>query len=126
MKTIKQKYSINAPVKTVWQGLVSPKIINKWGGGPVSMDDQVGTEFTLWGGDIHGKNIKVSQNKELIQEWCRGDWDQPSKVTFTLKEKGSKTDINLLHENVPDEEAANIDDGWKTYYLDPLKELLEK
>jgi len=126
MKTIKQSYSINASVENVWQALVDPKIIDKWGGSPAQMNDKVGTKFTLWGGDIYGKNIKVSQNKELVQEWFGGKWEKPSKVTFTLKEKGGKTEVNLLHEDVPDEEANDIDDGWKTYYLGPLKELLEK
>lgn len=126
MKTIKQSYTINAPIQDVWQALVDPKIIDLWGGGPASMDDKVGTKFTLWGGDIYGKNLKVSESSELIQEWFGGKWEKPSKVTFTLKVKGSKTEVNLLHEDVPDEEAKDISEGWKKYYLGPLKELLEK
>lgn len=126
MRTIKQTYVINASLQKVWQALVDPKIIDKWGGGSAHMDDKVGTKFTLWGGDIYGKNIKVTPNKELIQEWFGGKWEKPSKVIFTLKAKGGKTEINLLHEDVPDEEAKDISEGWKKYYLGPLKELLEK
>lgn len=125
MKTIKQTYTINASVENVWKALIDPKIIDKWGGGPAKMDDKVGTKFSLWGGEIYGKNIKVSENKELKQEWFEGKWDKPSKVTFSLKEKGNKTEIKLLHEDVPDDEADDIDEGWKTYYLGPIKELLE-
>jgi len=73
MKTIKQKYSIKAPVEKVWQSLVDPKIIKQWGGGPAKMDDKVGTNFKLWGGDIYGKNLKVIKNKLLIQNWISGD-----------------------------------------------------
>lgn len=126
MKTIKQIYKISASIQDVWRALVEPEVINQWGGGPVHMDDKMGTEFTLWGGDIHGKNIKVVENKELIQDWYGGDWEKPSKVTFTLIEKGNDTELSLLHEDVPDEEVKDIADGWKTYYLGPLKELLEK
>jgi activator of HSP90 ATPase len=86
----------------------------------------VGTEFTLWDGDIHGKNIKVVPNKKLVQEWFSGDWEKSSIVTFTLIKKGNKTELNLLHEDVPNEEIKDISDGWKTYYLGPLKQLLEK
>jgi activator of HSP90 ATPase len=126
MKTIRQVYKINAQVQKVWEALVDPKVIAQWGGGPASMDGKTGTKFSLWGGDIHGKNIKAIENKELVQEWFSGNWDKPSKVTFTLVEKGNDTELSLLHEDVPDEEAKNIADGWKTYYLGPLKELLEK
>ncbi len=126
MKTIKQVYKIKAPVNKVWEALTDPKIISRWGGGPARMDGKIGTEFSLWGGDIHGKNIKVIKNKELVQEWFGGEWDAPSKLTFTLTQKEGLTELDLFQENVPDGEAADIADGWKTYYLGPLKELLEK
>lgn len=126
MKTITQTYLINADVDKVWQALTDHKIIEKWGGGPAKMDSAVGTKFTLWGGDIHGKNIKVVKNKALVQDWSSGDWEKPSKVTFTLTPQDDGVKVDLLHEDVPDREADEITDGWKQYYLGPLKDLLEK
>jgi uncharacterized protein YndB with AHSA1/START domain len=32
---IVESYLINAPVSKVWQALVDPDLIEKWGGGPV-------------------------------------------------------------------------------------------
>ena len=51
---IERNYLINAPVSKVWQALMEPNLIEKWGGGPVEMRADVGAEFTLWGGSIHG------------------------------------------------------------------------
>lgn len=126
MKAIKQTYLINAPVADVWKALVDPQIIDKWGGGPAQMTDKVGFEFKLWGGDIHGKNLEVEPSKKLVQDWVSGDWKNPSKVTFILNSEADKTVLELLHENVPDEEEKSIDQGWKDYYLGPLKKLLEE
>lgn len=125
MKTIKQKYLVNAPLEKVWQALVDPKEISKWGGGPAKMSEEENFEFSLWGGDIYGTNIKVVKEKKLVQDWYGGKWEKPSKVTFNLEEKGGKIEIELIHEDIPDSEAADIDDGWKRYYLGPLKDLLE-
>jgi len=125
MKTIKQEYQINAPLEKVWEALVEPKVIEKWGAGPVKMSDEEGFEFELWGGDIHGKNIEVTKNKKLIQEWYSGNWPKPSKVTFTLSSEGGSTTVSLTHENIPDEEAKDIEGGWNSYYLGKIKELLE-
>ncbi|MBI2031865.1 MAG: SRPBCC domain-containing protein [Candidatus Levybacteria bacterium] len=126
MKTIRQEYLINASVERVWRALVDPKEIDKWGAGPAKMDDKVGTKFSLWGGEVHGTNTKVEKNKLLQQDWFGGDWKEPSIVRFVLSEKEGKTKVELVHENVPDDEHDDIDDGWKRYYLGPLKKYLEK
>ncbi|OGE44120.1 hypothetical protein A3B45_04190 [Candidatus Daviesbacteria bacterium RIFCSPLOWO2_01_FULL_39_12] len=125
MKSIQQKYIINAPLAKVWQALVDPSLIEDWGGGPAKMGDQAGFEFELWGGDIYGKNIEVVPQSKLVQEWTAGEWNQPSKVTLTLSGKGNKTTVELLHEDVPDGETLEFEDGWKTNYLGPLKEYAE-
>ena len=129
MKTIKQTYQIKAPVEKVWQALVDPKIIEKWSGAGAKMDANVGTKFELWGGDIHGTNTQVvnppSGGKKLVQDWYGGDWDEPSKATFTLEDKNGETEITLVNENVPDEQVDDIEDGWTRYYLGEIKKLLE-
>jgi len=126
MKTIKQVHHINAPVQKVWQALTDPKIIDSWGGGPAKMSAKAATSFSLRGGDIHGKNIEVVEGKKLVQEWFSGDWKKPSKVTFNLKEEKTKKTVELLHEDVPDEEEADIAEGWNVYYMDEIKKFLEK
>ena len=125
MKTIKQTYRIEAPIEGVWEALVNPSEIDAWGGGPAVMDDKVGTEFSLWNGDIHGKNIEVKQYELLKQEWVSGDWPEPSIVTFLLTPNGNGTKVDLVHENIPDKETKEIEEGWKKYYLGEVKNLLE-
>jgi len=125
-KIIRKVYKISTPIEQVWKALVDPEIIDKWGGSPSKMDEKVGTEFRLWDGDIHGKNVEVVKEKKLVQEWFSGDWPEPSTVKFTLKSENSKTILELQHTDVPDDEVDDIDQGWDDYYLGPLKEMLEK
>lgn len=122
---IKQKYLIKAPIEKVWEALVSEKVIDQWGGGPVKMDDKAGSKFSLWGGDVWGKNIEVIRNKKLVQDWYGGDWKKLSKVTFILKSKGGSTEVDLIHTDVPRDEESDFADGWKDYYLGEIKKLLE-
>lgn len=125
MKTIVQDYHINASIEKVWQALTNAKEIEEWGAGPAEMDENMSTKFSLWGGDIHGTNIEVEKFKKLVQEWYFEDWHEPSIVTFKLTKQKEFTKLELLHENVPDEEYEDIDEGWKEYYLGPLKKYLE-
>lgn len=126
MKTIRQTYLIDSSINRVWEALVNPKEIKNWGGGSAKMDGNVGTKFEIWGGDIYGTNTKVIKNKVLEQDWYGGNWPQASKVTFMLSEENGKTKLDIVHRNVPDSEATSIDEGWKQYYLGPLKDYLEK
>jgi activator of HSP90 ATPase len=126
MKTIQKSCVITAPVEFVWKAFVDPHEIDAWGGGPAVMDDNEGTAFSLWGGDIYGKNIEVVINKKLVQEWYGGDWAEASRVTFTFASEGNKTQVELLQENVPDSEAKDIDSGWDDYYIGQIKAYLEE
>ena len=123
---IEQKYNIKAPVDKVWQAFVDPKIIDQWGGGPAEMDGEEGTRFSLWGGDIYGTNTKVIKHKLLEQNWFGGKWDKPSKASFHFTAKGDRTELKLVHKNIPETAVRDIEQGWKDYYLGPIKELLEE
>lgn len=125
MKSIKKNYEIHASIARVWDALVNPSEIENWGAGPAKMDDKVGSRFELWGGDIWGTNTKTEVNKLLVQDWYAGDWKEPSKLEIKLTETNGKTKVTLLHENVPNSEIDEIDDGWDRYYFEPIKEYLE-
>lgn len=126
MKSLHLQFVINASNDKVWQALVDPKIIELWGAGPAKMDEQVGTQFKLWSGDIYGTNLDVVPQKKLVQNWFGGQWHKPSVLTLTLTEKGDATTVNLDQTDVPDDEADDIKRGWSNYYFGPMKELLEK
>lgn len=125
-KPIHQTYKIKAPVASVWKALIDPKQIDAWGGGPAKMNDKDGFKFSLWGGDIYGKNLEVVPMKKLKQEWSESKWKSTSLVTFLLSEKNNETIVELDHKNVPESSYKDIDSGWKYYYMGPLKEYVEK
>jgi len=128
MKHIHQTYTIKAPVSKVWQALTDAARIEQWGAGPAQMNPTEGGEFSLWDGDIHGTNTKVVPDTLLEQDWYGHDNPERCyKVTYTLKAvDGNTTAVALVQADVPDDEAQDFEDGWRDYYFDPIKELLEK
>jgi len=126
VKSLKLEYLIDSPPYSVWKALTDPKVIVEWGAGPAKMSEKENSEFSLWGGDIHGKITKVILSRELRQDWYGGDWDNPSKVVFKLTEKNGKTLVELSQTDIPASEFDDIEDGWERYYLGEIKKLLEK
>jgi len=126
MPTIEQKYEMNATPEEVFDALVNPDKIQHWSGDEAKMSPEVGGSFVLWGGQMFGTNIEVVKNKKLVQEWCYDQWEAPSKVTFTIRAKGKKTIVELVHEDVPEKSLKSIDEGWDSYYLGAMKDMFEE
>lgn len=90
------------------------------------MSARKGVKFSLWGGDIYGKNLKVVKEKQLVQEWYAGEWNHPSIVTIQLKLDRLGTQVDLVHKGVPKGEYDKIKKGWEEYFFGPMKKYLEK
>ncbi len=125
MPTIQKTYEMNATPEEVFNALVNPDLIQDWSGDEVKMNAEVGGKFSLWGGQMYGTNLEIVKNKKLVQEWCYDQWEEPSKVTFTIKIKDKKTIVELLHEDVPERSVNSISDGWDAYYLGAMQEMFE-
>jgi activator of HSP90 ATPase len=126
MPTIQKTYEMNATPEEVFEALVNPELIQNWSGDEAQMSANVGGTFSLWGGQMFGVNLEVVKNKKLVQEWSYEQWADASKVTFTIKTKGKKTIVELIHEDVPEKSVNSISDGWDAYYLGAMQLMFEE
>jgi len=125
MPDYRYKISIKETAEIVFSAITNPLSLELWTGYPAVMEAVENTEFSLWDGDISGKNLSVAINEKLVQEWYFEDQEAPSIVTIILIRENSKTLIELTHTNIPDDAFENISTGWKAYYFQPLKKFLE-
>ncbi|MBU8893088.1 MAG: SRPBCC domain-containing protein [Bacteroidales bacterium] len=125
MKDFKKYYIIPAEPEEVYASLTNPFTIELWSGYPAVMDENSGTEFSLWEGDITGKNIDIIKNKKIVQEWYFGEQPEQSIVTINLFENKKGTQVELNHKNIPDEDFDNIKEGWNDFYFGAIKAFFE-
>lgn len=121
MKNIHQKHHITAPVEDVYLALTHPLTLELWTGYPAEMSTDPGSEFSLFEGEIVGKNLEFQKNSLIKQQWYFEGEPLDSIVTLTLRPEKNNTVIELLHENVPDEVFEEMDNGWKKIYFGSLK-----
>ena len=117
MKTFKKTFIIHAELTDVYSALTNPVTIELWSGYPAVMGSEAGSEFSLWEGDISGKNIEIIENKKLMQEWYFGDQKESSIVTIYLIRDFGSTQVTVEHINIPDDDFDNIAEGWREYYM---------
>jgi activator of HSP90 ATPase len=125
MKDLKKYYKIKAAPAEVYAALTNPFSIELWTGEKAVMSTTAGEEFSLFGGDIAGRNLQFEPDRKIIQEWYFGDQETPSIVTITLSPEKYLTKIELLHTNIPDEAYEDINLGWDDSYFGSLKEFFE-
>ncbi len=116
MKTFKRKFLINAEPSDVYAALTNPHTIELWSGYPAVMSTVPGSEFSLWEGDITGKNLEFIENKRVVQEWNFGDRSERSVVTITIVPDGENSSVTVEQTIFPDEDFAEISEGERILY----------
>lgn len=125
MKDFKKYYILNATPEEVFAALTNPATIQLWSGDPATMSTEPESEFSLWEGNISGKNLEFEKDKKIVQQWYFGDQEEPSIVTMKLFADGNKTSLELRHTNIPDDDFENIVNGWNDIYFGSLIEFYE-
>jgi len=100
MKTFKKTFRINAEPSDIYSAITNPFTIALWSGYPAQMSTEPGSEFSLWEGDITGKNIEFIQDKKVVQEWYFGDQSLKSIVTITIAPDRENSAVTVEHENL--------------------------
>lgn len=117
MKTFKKTFRINAEPSDVYSALTNPVTIELWSGYPARMSTEPGSEFSLWEGDITGRNVEFIENRKVVQEWYFGDQPEKSIVTISITPQGEYSLVTVEHTNIPDNDFSDIAEGWKEYYI---------
>jgi uncharacterized protein YndB with AHSA1/START domain len=121
MKSFKKYYIIPAPPEDLYLALTNPLTLQLWTGEEAVMSTEPGSEFSLWGGSITGKNIEFEPNKRIVQQWYFGDQPEESIVTIKLHAHEAGTSAELRHTNIPDEAYEDIVEGWNEAYFGELE-----
>jgi activator of HSP90 ATPase len=117
MKTFKKTFKINAEPSDVYAAITNPYTLELWTGYPAVMSEVPGSDFSLWEGDITGRNIEFVKDKKIVQEWYFDDQFEESIVTITIQPDGENSQVIVEHTNIPDTEFAEFAEGWKEYYI---------
>lgn len=126
---ITQKVIVPATPDEVYNAFLDLKQHSEFTGSKAEGKSIEGGEFTAWDGYIHAKTIELEKGKRIVQEWVTTEWPQdfpPSKLELTFKDLGGKTEIAMVHSDVPVRQEADLKQGWIDFYWEPLTKYFEK
>ena len=122
MKDYKQYFLISAEPAEVYAALTNAATLQLWTGEPAIMNDEPGSEFSLWQGSIVGKNLEFEPGRKIVQEWFFGEQEPASIVTILLHPHKQGTSAELRHTNIPGEAYDEIVEGWNDVYFNALQD----
>ncbi len=117
MKTFKKTFRIYAEPSDVYSALTNPFTIEVWSGYPAIMSEEPGSEFSLWEGDITGRNLEFIKDRKIVQEWYFGEQTDKSIVTISIQSDKEDSQVTVEHTNIPDKDFTGIAEGWREYYI---------
>ena len=80
------------------------------------MPAEPGSEFSLWDGDICGRNLEFIPDRKVVQEWYFETSLRDPLYNFNSAIQGRFSSHCRAH-NIPDEDFENIAEGWREYYM---------
>jgi uncharacterized protein YndB with AHSA1/START domain len=126
---IKQTALIDASPLEVYEAYVNPKKHAAFTGQSATGEPRVGGKFAAGDGYITGRYLELEKGKRILHEWTTTEWPEgypPSLLEITLKPKGRKTMLVMVHSQVPGEQVDYYAEGWKEFYWKPMKEYFAK
>ncbi len=130
VKTLRQKIIIpNASPEEVYDAYIDQRKHADVTGASAEIEPVVGGKFVAWEGYIIGKILELEKGKRVVQEWSTTEWPEgygPSRLELSFKAVKEGTEITLVQENVPEEDATDYDEGWYEFYWDPMKAYFKK
>ena len=124
MKDFKKYFRLDASPADLYNALTNPVMIEIWSGEPAVMSTEPGSDFSLWDGEIVGRNLEFVADQKIVQQWFFGE-ETDSVVTIKLHADKSGTNVEVSQTNIPDDAYDNMVEGWESDYFGSLKELFD-
>src|SRR5271170_862146 len=123
-RPVHHEITVPASPAAVFHAYTTSREHAEFTGSSARMSSRIGGAFTCGDASILGFNLDLVPGKRVVQAWRLSHWKPGvySLVTLSLTKKGKGTLLVLDHLAIPPEERGEIDEGWKTYYWNPLKE----
>jgi activator of HSP90 ATPase len=126
--SLHEDIDLKSDPQRIYTVLLDAKQFAAFTGAPAQIDPKPGGEFSLFGGQIVGRNLELVSNQRIVQGWRPTHWSPGvySIVEFELKPHTSGTTVALDHKGFPEGDFDHLEWGWHAHYWEPLKKFLAK
>jgi activator of HSP90 ATPase len=120
---IVQNVAMRCDIDDVYAALTTPDSFEKFSGYPSSISAVEGGPFSLFGGQITGRNLVLVPNRLIVQAWRVSTWPEGhfSIARFSLSSSDGSTRIAFDQWGYPADTSGHLSEGWRSMYWEPLE-----
>lgn len=129
-KTIQQTVTLSAPSDRLYSMYLDPRAHGGFTGNQVTIAENPGSPFSAFGGMLSGQILQLIPGRLIVQSWRsmkfhEDDIDSTLVLAFSPAGEGLGK-IEMVHVNVPDHDAKDVEEGWPQHYWEPWRKFLER
>lgn len=127
-RTIRQQVTFKASPHDVYELLMDEKKHGAFYGSKMTISRKVGGRLNSGDGYIEAVNLELVPDKKIIQQWRDTDFPEGhySRATWEFTHVPDGTRMVFIQSGVPDDQYEATSQGWRDYYWEPMKEMLQK
>jgi activator of HSP90 ATPase len=129
MKPILISSIFNTTPDLLYKFFLDSKLHTEITGSKAIISNKIGGKFTAWDGYIKGEIVSLEKNKKIIQKWKTTEFNKNNKdsiLEITIEEiNKNRSKLTLKHTELPEGTEEEYTNGWKEYYIKPLKEYIK-
>ncbi len=120
---IRYELEFKASPQRCYETILDAKQFAAFSGMPATIAPTEGGPFSMFGGQIVGRNVELVPNQRIVQAWRPAHWDAGvySIVRFEFKTGDAPANLSFDHIGFSSGEYDHLDWGWKNHYWEPLK-----
>jgi activator of HSP90 ATPase len=121
--SLHQEIDLMASPHRIYGALLDSKQFAAFSEAAAVIDPAPGGAFSMFDGQITGRNVELVPEERIVQAWRPGSWAPGvySIARFEFQTQGSQTRVILDHTGFPAGKFAGLDSGWYEHYWNPLK-----
>lgn len=121
--SLHQEIDLQASPRRIYAALLDSKQFAAFSGAAAVIDPAAGGAFSMFDGQITGRNVELVPYERIVQAWRPGSWGPGvySIAKFEFRPQGAQTKVILDHTGFPQGKFAGLDSGWYEHYWNPLK-----
>jgi activator of HSP90 ATPase len=127
VKNLRQTLTLKAAPNDVYDALVDPVQHARFTGARAKISTKFGSAFALYDRSLNGVVVAAERGHRLVLAWRSEGWPRGhySIAQFVFTKVRGGTRLTFEQFGIPATDYADIRDGWKQYYWEPLRTYLE-